>query len=216
MTCERWRDAISCIVDGEPTEIEADLVAAHVARCAGCRTFQSHALATRRMLRLRPAPAMPDLAPRIVRLHTITERIARWPLARAVLAVVAIEIVVASGPALILARHDDAAAHASRHLGAFSVAYGVALLVVVVRPARARTVLPVALVLAGTLTLTAIVDGLRGQVPLLGETWHLPEVLSVVLVWIVAAPSPRGRRQRKSRRPTGVTLRLVDDTRRTG
>ena len=43
-------------------------------------------------------------------------------------------------------------------------------------------------VLAGALVITAIIDLVDGQVPLLGETQHLPEVLSVLLVWLLAVP----------------------------
>ena len=91
----------------------------------------------------------------------------------------------------------------SRHLGAFTAAYGVGLLVVAIRPARARTMLPVAAVLAGALLITAVVDMLNGHVPLVGEVQHLPELLSVVLVWLLALPAPRrGARRIRPSQPT--------------
>jgi len=31
----------------------------------------------------------------------------------------------------------------------------------------------------------------NGDVPLVGEAQHLPELLSVVLVWLLAVPAPR-------------------------
>ena len=68
----------------------------------------------------------------------------------------------------------------------------VGLLVVVVRPARARAMLPVAAVLAGALAITALVDLARGEVPLMGETSHLPELISVLLLWLLAVPAPSG------------------------
>ena len=97
-------------------------------------------------------------------------------------------------PALVLGDEQGASAHAARHLGAFTAAYGVGLLVVAVRPARARAMLPVAAVLAGALVITAVVDLVDGRIPLVGEAQHLPEVLSVVLVWLLAIPSPRRAR----------------------
>ena len=51
--------------------------------------------------------------------------------------------------------------------------------------------LPVAAVLAGALVITAVVDLVDGRIPLVGEAQHLPELLSVVLVWLLAVPVPR-------------------------
>ena len=75
--------------------------------------------------------------------------------------------------------------------------------------------LPVAAVLAGALVITALVDLLDGRIPLVGEAQHLPEVLSVVLVWLLAIPSPR-RTARRSGPPLPSSLRVVTDERRTG
>ena len=106
------------------------------------------------------------------------------------LAVVAVEIIVVSVPAL-LGDEQATSTHAARHLGAFAVAYGAGLLVVVARPARARTMLPVAAVLAGALVITSVVDLTQRRIPLVDEAAHLPEVASVVLVWLIAVPSRR-------------------------
>ena len=104
----------------------------------------------------------------------------------------------------VCAGRTDTGVHATRHLGAFSVAYGVGLLVDAVRPARARTMLPVAAVLSGALLVTAIVDLLQGRVPLLGEATHLPEMISVLLIWMLA--NPRRPRSGASRRPSDGRL----------
>jgi hypothetical protein len=80
----------------------------------------------------------------------------------------------------------------------------------VARPARARSILPVAAILTGALVITAIVDIVEGRVPLAGETLHLPEVISVVLVWLLAVPAGRRRlRSERSPRPA-PELRVVD------
>ena len=78
-----------------------------------------------------------------------------------------------------------------------------------VRPARARTVLPVAAVLAGALFVTAVVDLATGTVPFINETLHIPELLSVLLVWLLAVPSPR--RPVRIDTAGGAGLRAVDD-----
>ena len=189
--CEHWRDAVSAGLDGEDPGIDRHLVDAHLARCASCRQFAADAEASRREHRIRVAGAVPDLSPRIRELAALADRAGRSSIVRALLTVVAVEIIVFSLPALILGDEQRTSTHAARHLGAFTVAYGVGLLVVVVRPARARTMLPAAAVLAGALVITAIVDLANGRIPLVDEAQHLPEVLSVVLVWLLAVPAPR-------------------------
>ena len=68
--------------------------------------------------------------------------------------------------------------------------------------------LPVAAVLAGALVITAVVDLVEGRVPLVGEAQHLPEVLSVVLIWLLAVPSPR---RAATAAPSRPSLRAVRD-----
>ena len=129
---------------------------------------------------------------------------------------VAVQVVAFSLPALVLGEEQDTATHAARHLGAFGVAYGVALMVVVVRPARARSILPVALVLAGAQVLGAIVDLASGRIPVVGEARHLPQIISVFLIWLLAVPSPR-RGVKKNVPDDGPPhLEIVDGGRRAG
>jgi len=46
-------------------------------------------------------------------------------------------------------------------------------------------------VLAGALVITAVVDLVEGRIPLVGEAQHIPELLSVVLMWLLAVPAPK-------------------------
>jgi predicted anti-sigma-YlaC factor YlaD len=209
MQCERWRDAISARADGEAPGIDTRLLDAHVATCPGCRRFRDEIDALRRPLRVGAAPAMPDLSPRIVKLNAIADRARAWGAARVLLAAVAVQIVVLSLPALVLGEDQATTSHDARHLGAFSVADAAGLLVVVVRPARARSILPVAAVLAGALLITAAVDIAQGRAPLVGETVHIPEILSVGLVWLLAAP-PRRHGGQVGGRPALPSLHVVD------
>lgn len=140
--------------------------------------------------------SMPDLSGAIARLNAAADRAAHWSILRAVLAVVAVQVIAFSLPALVLGEEQDTATHAARHLGAFGVAYGVALIVVVVRPARARSILPVAFVLAGAQLIAAIVDLAKGRIPLVGEARHLPQLISVFLIWLLAVPPTRPKRRR--------------------
>ena len=63
--------------------------------------------------------------------------------------------------------------------------------------------------------ITAVVDLANGRIPLTGEAQHLPEVLSVVLVWLLAVPAPR---RSTSRMPAPPPMRVVrdDDHRQAG
>ena len=188
MTCERWRDAISARADGETLGLDERLLDAHLRHCQACRDFAATApmmVATR--VATEPPAGLPE---RVVRGVVLADRASTSPIVRGLLAVVALEIIVVSIPAL-LGDSEATSTHAARHLGAFAVAYGVGLVVVVVRPARARTMLPVAAVLAGALVITSVVDLAQRRIPLVDEAAHLPEVVSVVLVWLIAVPPRR-------------------------
>ena len=209
MACDRWQQAISAIADGEDPGVEPRLLTAHLASCASCRAFEGFISggSAAGAPRLQTAPSMPDLSRKVTKLNAIADRAGSISIARVLLAIVGAEVIVFALRALVLGDDSDSSVHAARHLGAFSIAYGVGLIVVAVRPARARTMLPVAAVLAGALAITAIVDMINGEVPFINETSHIPEILSVVLVWLIAVPSDR-RRWRRAAAPV-APLRAV-------
>jgi predicted anti-sigma-YlaC factor YlaD len=216
MECSRWRDAVSAMADGEPADIDERLVAAHLARCPGCRSYKALVESSPRANgNSEPGADMPDLSRTISRLNAAADRAAHWSILRVLLAVVAVQVIAFALPALVLGDVKDTAMHSARHLGAFGVAYGVALIVVVIRPARARSILPVALVLAGAQVITAVVDLATGRIPLVGEAGHVPQVISVVLIWLLAVPSTR--RSDVTTKPTSrPQLEVVDRSRRAG
>jgi predicted anti-sigma-YlaC factor YlaD len=217
MECSRWRDALSAMADGEPAEIDGRLVAAHLAHCPECRSYSEAIASSANMMSLtEAATAMPDLSKPISRLNAAADRAAHWNILRIVLAVVAVQVMAFSLPALVLGEEQDTATHAARHLGAFGVSYGVALLVVVVRPARARSILPVALVLAGAQVLAATVDLASGRIPLVGEAQHLPQIISVALIWLLAVPSTRRGDPKTKPTRRAPHLEIVDRNRRAG
>ena len=72
---------------------------------------------------------------------------------------------------------------------------------------------PVAAVLGGALLITAVIDLVAGRIPLGGEATHLPEVLSVVLLWLLAVPVGRRATREQHRgacRDPSAMLRLVE------
>lgn len=188
--CEQWIEAISATADGEDPGVDQRLLRAHLAHCASCTQFAAAIEGSRRRRLVQPAPVMADLSRQVSKTNAVLDRAASWSIVRILLLVIAVLLIVLSVPALVLGE-GDAGAHDARHLGAFSIAYAVALLVVVLRPARARAMLPVAAVLAGALLVTAVVDLFTGSVPLVNEALHLPELISVVLVWLLAVPARR-------------------------
>jgi predicted anti-sigma-YlaC factor YlaD len=215
MDCFRWRDALSAMADGESCDIDERLVAAHLARCPECRSFTEMIERSPRYPGVRSMPEMPDLAKNVSKLAAAADRAAHWSILRIVLAIVAVQVVAFAIPALVLGAENGVETHSARHLGAFGVAYGVALLVVVARPARARSILPVAMVLAGAQVLGAIVDLATGRIPLAGEVRHVPQIISVFLIWFLAVPSTRrgGAHEEPSEAPR---LSIVDGRRRAG
>jgi predicted anti-sigma-YlaC factor YlaD len=211
MRCSEWRDAVSAMIDGEDPGIETALVDAHLDHCADCAAFRTFATGLRRA-RLHEATPMADLSPRVVKAARVADRRSAWGLARLLLAVCAAAIIAWSIPDL-LGHGQGGETHAARHLGAFTVAFGAALLVVVARPARARSMLPVAMVLGFTLIITATIDLIGGHAPLIGEATHIPELASVVLLWLLGSPARRLPLRGQSRRPIAgdpPNLRSVD------
>ena len=199
------------MADGERADIDERLVAAHVERCADCQAYQQ-SIERSPNLAVVAAPAeMPDLSKKVSKLNAAADRAASWSILRIVLAIVAAQVILFALPALILGEEHGVATHAARHLGAFGVAYGVALFVVVVRPARARSILPVALVLAGAQVLGAIVDLATGRIPLVTETRHIPQVISVFLIWFLAVPS-RSRPDSSSKPAGPRRFKVIDRT----
>ena len=131
---------------------------------------------------------MPDLSGRIVKMAAKADRARHAIVVRLALALVGAYALASAIPDLSAGHGSGAEMHAARHLGSFTAAYGVGLLVVAVRPARARTMLPVSVVLGAALLITAAIDVADGHVPLTGESTHLPELASVALLWWLARP----------------------------
>ena len=187
MACESWQEAISAALDGEaPTTAPelrrrppAPLPELPGVRRAGASSCAGGPGSDR--------PQTPRTSPLPSAGRSPSPIAASVPVSRGSgLLVVAVQIVVLAVPELL----GSFANHGSRHLGSFSIAYAIALVVVAARPARAPTVLPVALVLVAALGVTAVADAARGSVAWLGEVSHAPELLSLLLLWSLARRRP--------------------------
>ncbi len=187
MSCDRHRDAISARADGEDPGVSDADIDAHIAECPSCRAFSDSTHRLRRQLGIYDTAIAPDVRRDVVQSTARDDRQRTSPVIRWLLALIAVQIIVLAIPDFLSEEPD---AHSLRHLGAFSLAYAVGLLVVVARPARARTMLNVAIVLVAALAATTAVDVIRGNVTLLNETVHLLELGSAVFLWALARPTP--------------------------
>jgi hypothetical protein len=128
----------------------------------------------------------PDLATRVVRAARRLDRGAVPLVLRIGLLGTAAAMLVLHVPELVFGDGHGAAEHATRHAAACPVAFAIALVVVALRPTRARGLLPVTASLAAALVITAAVDISRNVTPILAEVDHLAEIAGAVLVWLTA------------------------------
>lgn len=185
MGCARWEESVSALADGEEPDLPADLVRSHIADCPDCRRFAAG-------LGFDPsATAERDFAAAVVEDNARLDRAEGTRLLRVLVALCSATIAALAVQPLISGELDGIASHDARHAGAFGIAFAVALAVAAWRPARARSILPVALVLALAIALTAVLDIVLGEATIVGELIHLPELLSVPLVWLLATPADR-------------------------
>src|SRR5262245_3184698 len=99
MDCTTCRELLSAVLDGETTAAERAATDQHLAGCRACRAWSDAASRVHRLVRLRPAETVPDLAPAILaKAHP--PNAGRWEWIRTALAVVALTELVLSVPAL--------------------------------------------------------------------------------------------------------------------
>jgi predicted anti-sigma-YlaC factor YlaD len=207
MDCDYCRAAISAELDGEAPGHDRAIVDAHLATCPGCRDFAAGAARLHRVTRVAPAEPVPDLSAAILRsIDAATPTTAtaggrtaadeRTLFLRICLAVVALIQLGMAVPALVLGDDAGLPTHVARHLGSFSLALGVGLLVVAFRPDRAAGVLPVIGVVVLCLIASSVVDIISGRAAPGTEVSHAPELVGLVAVWLLAraaAPVTSGR-----------------------
>jgi predicted anti-sigma-YlaC factor YlaD len=188
--CKQAREMLSAQLDQEASPTEAAAANAHLGRCPECRDWWTDIGTVNRVLRVRVAEPVPDIATAVLaRAHPPRAGRGQW--VRVALAVVAVTELLLAAPGLVLG--DGAASiHDARHLGSFGAAVSIGLLYVAWRPARAYGILPIVTALALTMLVTAAIDIVSGRATSLGEAHHLLEISGLVLVWMLAGrPAPR-------------------------
>lgn len=171
--------------DDEP-EMDPALVDAHVRRCTTCQDFRGH-LQHREV----PAPALSPVGVSAGELATVVRRHAaridrdrQHRALRYALIVLGVQIILLSARPLFIG-DSGSSPHDVRHTAAFATAFGVGLLLVARRPARARTMLSVGQVIVAGLVLSALFDIADQTVTIENELFHLPEVAAVVVLWML-------------------------------
>ncbi|HEY8451765.1 MAG: zf-HC2 domain-containing protein [Micromonosporaceae bacterium] len=199
MDCEQVREALSARLDGEEAGIAAARLESHLAGCADCAAWLTQAERLDRMV-AQAHPAPPDLTARILaavaaderarsRRAAEAERRTRQAILRVALAVAAAVQAVTVLP--VLAGAD---LHLSREMASFEIAVAVGFGLAAWRPERARGFVPVAVVLAGALALTSVVDVLSAQTAPAHEAGHLVAAVQAGLLWALARYERRGPR----------------------
>ena len=187
MHCSDCQDALSAGADGELSDLEQQLVAAHVSTCTSCREFGERIDVLNRSLRVRPAEQIPDLTAAIMAATRPMPKAGRhsrdW--VRYVLVWVGLVQVALATPPLF-GSVSGTSVHVAREVGSFDLAIGVGLLVVAWQPRRAAGLLPMVTALVGALVFTAALDVATGRVSFGAETPHVLDLIGLAALWLLA------------------------------
>lgn len=198
VTCERYREAASARLDGEPIQLSAAALDHHLSTCLDCAAWLQDAARIGRSLRV-TGHTPPDLSGPILQdvvLPTARLRRRRMSLRTALAALGVLQWALAM-PALF---GDSVgmrmAMHASHESAAWNLALGASFLAVAVRPSRAAGALPILATFVGVLAVLSAGDIAAGLVDGTRLASHLGVVAGLVLVALAARAErvlpPRG------------------------
>lgn len=172
MRCADCREALSARLDGEELPGESAAIDAHLAECAGCRTYAERAASVTRRARMSPVQETPDLvaavldaAPPPRRSRSGAVRVALGAVGIGQCALAVSGIITAGG-----AHHGGpelagaSAAHLINESSAWNLALAVGFLWVAVGTARISGLVPVVAAFVGILTVLSAFDVLGGRV----------------------------------------------------
>lgn len=193
------RHAISARLDGEDPGTDEATVYGHLATCAGCRAFAHDSEELHRVVRLAPAPEIPDLTAGIlaaIGAETSTETWAtedsetqhalRW-----ILVAIAVTQIAIAIPALLFGSDAGLPVHTARHIGSFDVALGVGFLFAAWKPSRIPGLLPVVVALVVCLVGSSLLDVASGNTAAFGEAHHALDFVGLAVVWLLSRPASR-------------------------
>jgi predicted anti-sigma-YlaC factor YlaD len=186
--CDRFREAASARLDGEPIGMSATVLDHHLATCADSARWLEAATRLTRHTRLGTAD-VPDLVERILDGAVLPVRRVlrsrRW--LRVALVVVGLAQLGVALPSLFGSSIDMAmSTHAAHETAAWNVALGAAFLATAWRPRRATGVLPALAVFVGVLAALSVRDIVSGEVAVGRLATHLAVVAGLGLVYALS------------------------------
>ena len=188
MKCDRFREAASARLDGEPIGLSTAVLDHHLTTCTDCARWLEEATRLTRQSRLSAAD-VPDLAEQILAGAALPARrvLRRRRLLRFALVLVGAVQVGIAMPSLFGSSIDMAMSmHAAHETAAWNVALGAAFLATALRPQRATGLLPGLTVFVGVLAALSIRDVAGGAVAAGRLATHLGIVAGLVLVYALA------------------------------
>jgi predicted anti-sigma-YlaC factor YlaD len=214
--CDRFQEAVSARLDGEPLGMSAAALDHHLAACPDCAGWADDAARVTRLARLdvRPVPDLTDHITAQVVLpvrRVLRRRLAlRIALLLAGLAQLAIGLPACGGDSLGM----PMAAHAAHEAAAWNLAIGVAFVAAASMPRRAAGLIPLLstfLVVLGALSVRDYVDGAVTVDRLITHVAALIGLLLLIGLDRAERALPRGRSTagRRGRDESDTTLRSV-------
>ncbi|MBV9593040.1 MAG: hypothetical protein JO147_04490 [Actinobacteria bacterium] len=217
MRCDRFREAASARLDGEPIGMAVSALDHHLATCVQCARWVDEATRLTRAARLGSVD-VPDLADAIVQAMALPagrvlrrRRLLRW----AVTLVGVVQLGLATPALFGTTIGMTMSVHAAHESAAWNAALGLALIACALQPRRALGVLAVIATFVGVLAILSIRDVASGAVDATRLASHASAVLGLGLVFALsrseqALPPPgdqqpvRGSDQGGRRRLRGV------------
>jgi predicted anti-sigma-YlaC factor YlaD len=202
MQCEKYREAISARLDGEPLGMAEAGLDAHLSACAGCAAWARAAAQVTRRVRRAPERPAPDLTAAVlaaVQRDAAPPRRHTGSALRLALGLVGVAQAVLAWPAIAFGGGSmPAPVHMTHETGAWNLGAAAAFVAVAAAPRLAAGALTFLGSFCALLVALTADDLIAGRVPPQRALDHLMLLAGVALV---AAIAWRGRRRRPAPAP---------------